>query len=192
MAADGWYQTWWQRYTRMAASPGAALAILQMWARMDVTDILSTVQVPTLILNRRDDRLTPPGMATYLSEHIKGASHVELSGVDSALWAGDVDAVVEEVEEFLTGARHDPDTDRMLATVVFTDIVESTHLAASMGDRLWRELLDRHDLMVTKQVERFRGRKVKTTGDGVLATFDGPARAIRCACAIRDGATGVG
>jgi class 3 adenylate cyclase len=142
--------------------------------------------VPTLILHRRDDASWRAPHGRYLAEHIPGARYVELPGADDLYWVGDTDQMLDEIEEFVTGARPAPSTDRVLATVLFTDIVGSTRHIAEVGERRWRDLLDHHDLVVREQLERFRGREVKMTGDGVLATFDGPARAVLCACAIRD------
>jgi class 3 adenylate cyclase len=150
--------------------------------------VLPSIQAPTLVLHRRDDRLCPVDGARHLAETIPGARLVELEGDAHWPWVGDLDAAVDEIEEFVTGARGAHEPDRVLATVVFTDIVGSTERAAGLGDRRWRELLARHDALVRRQLERHRGREVKTVGDGFLATFDGPARAIRCACAIRDAA----
>ena len=130
--------------------------------------------------------------ALYLAEHIPGAKLVELPGEDNLIFIGNSDADVDEIEEFLTGARHAPDPERVLATVLFTDIAASTQRAAQLGDRAWRQLLDAHDRVVRRQLERFRGREVNTVGDGFLATFDGPGRAIECACAIRDAVRALG
>ena len=128
----------------------------------------------------------------YLAEHIPGARYVELEGTDSLFSVGDTEAIVGEIEEFVTGTRHEREPDRVLATVLFTDIVRSTERAAELGDRAWREVLERHDRLVRQALARHRGRAVKSTGDGVLATFDGPARAIRAAASIGDGAEGLG
>jgi pimeloyl-ACP methyl ester carboxylesterase len=174
------------RYARSINSPAASRAIAELIVFADVRPALPAVQAPTLVLYRRGDRYAGKPHATYLAEHIAGAKLVELPGDDNMIFAGDSDADLDEIEEFLTGTRHGPDTDRVLATVLFTDIVGSTQRAAELGDRRWRELLDAHDGAVRRQLERFRGREVNTAGDGFLATFDGPGRAIECACAIRD------
>jgi class 3 adenylate cyclase len=163
-----------------------------MNADSDVRDVLASIRVPTLILHRSGDIPIRVGHGRYLSEHIAGARYVELPGDDHFFWVGDTAAIFDEVEEFLTGRRSTYDADRVLCTIVFTDIVDSTRRAADLGDRRWRGLLDDHDAMVRGQLERFRGRPIKNTGDGVFATFDGPARAIRCAGAIRDGARRLG
>jgi class 3 adenylate cyclase len=152
----------------------------------DVRPVLPAVQAPTLVLYRRGDPFAGKPHAMYLAEHIPGATLVELGGEDNLIFAGDSDADLDEIEEFLTGARHAPDTDRVLATVLFTDIVGSTERAGVLGDKRWRDLLDSHDRAVRRQLERFRGTEISTVGDGFLATFDGPGRAIQCACAIRD------
>ena len=175
-----------------AASPGQAEAIFRRGCKSDVRPALPTITVPTLVIHRSGDRLYPIAMGRYIADHIEGSIFVELPGRDHFAFLGDVDSFVAEIEEFVTGQRSSYDIDRTLATVLFTDIVGSTQRAVELGDRRWRDLLDEHDGMVRRQLERFRGRAVKSTGDGVLATFDGPARAIRCACAIRDGARRLG
>ena len=177
---------------RLSATPATMRALWRMNASIDVRDILTNVQVETLVLHRKHD-FARIERGRHLVEHIPGARMVELEGRDHYPWIGDVDSVVDEIEEFLTGQRHDSlDVDRVLATVVFSDIVESTRSAERLGDRHWRDLLDQHDSVVERLIERFRGRKVKSTGDGVLAVFDGPGRAVRCAVAIRDGLSGLG
>lgn len=170
-----------ERYFRRAASPGAAAALLRMNSYIDVRGILPTIQVPTLVLHRTGDRDVRLAEGRYLAERIPGARFVELAGDDHAISAGDVDALADEIEEFLTGTRPAPDLDRVLATVLFTDIVGSTERAVELGDRRWRDLLGAHDAAVRRELDRFRGREVDTAGDGFLATFDGPARAVRCA-----------
>jgi class 3 adenylate cyclase len=182
----------WKRYSRSVGSPAIARAMAEMFLLADVRAVLSAVQAPTLVVYRRDDQFLGKPHATYLAEHIAGAKLVEVPGEDNLIFAGDSDADVDEIEEFLTGVRHGPETDRVLATVLFTDIVESTEHAARLGDHAWRELLDAHDRVVRRQLERFRGREVNTVGDGFLATFDGPGRAITCACAIRDDVRALG
>jgi pimeloyl-ACP methyl ester carboxylesterase len=169
------------RYGRLAATPGAALAFYQMNIHMDVRDILPSVHVPTLVLHRAGDRMVYPQNGRYIADHISGARYIVLPGDDHLAWVGDREALVGEIEEFLTGTRHAPETDRVLATVLFSDIVGSTAKAAELGDKDWKALLGRHDSAVRRQLQRFRGREVKTLGDGFLVTFDGPARAVRCA-----------
>ena len=183
---------WWARLQRMAASPGMVRNIFALYPKMDIRDVLPTIQVPTLVLHRRDDRMVALEMGRYLADHIPGAKFVELEGTDHLFFTGDADAIVDEIEEFLTGVRPVPAIERVLATVLFTDIVDSTRCAVELGDERWKELLGRHDAQVRRQLERFQGREVNTTGDGFVATFDGPARAIRCATAIRDAVRSLG
>jgi class 3 adenylate cyclase len=172
-------------YERASASPGMARALVEAVRRTDVSAALSAIQAPTLVLHRRDEFIPVEG-ARETAARIPGAQLVEVDGRDHLPFIGDSDALVDKVEEFLTGARHAREPDRVLATVLFTDIVGSTERAAEMGDSRWRELLERHNALVCEEVERFDGRPVKSTGDGYLATFDGPAKAIRCACAISE------
>jgi class 3 adenylate cyclase len=180
------FVSWWCRLYRQASSPGASLANTRFCFQTDLRPLLPTIQAPTLVLCRSGDQVGGPDHARYLARHIPGAKLVELPGHDNLIYVGDTAAGVDEIEEFLTGARHAPETDRLLATVLFTDIVGSTERAAELGDRKWRDLLDAHDQAVRRQLERFRGKEVNTVGDGFLATFDGPGRAIQCARAIRD------
>jgi class 3 adenylate cyclase len=173
-------------YLRRSASPGAAVALLRMNSQIDVRGVLPTIGVPTLVLHRLGDLDVKVEEARWIASQISGAKLVELPGDDHLIWAGDVDELVDEVEHFLTGVRPVRDPDRVLATVMFTDIVGSTERAAALGDRRWRAVLEQHHSVVRRELERFRGREVDTAGDGFLATFDGPARGIRCACAARD------
>jgi class 3 adenylate cyclase len=166
--------------------------IFALYPSIDIRHVLPAIQVPTLILHRTDDRMVSVEMGRYLADHIPGAKLVELDGADHLFFTGDSDALVEEIEEFLTGVRHIREPDRVLATLLFTDVVGSTERAVELRDARWKETLGAHHDQVRRQLERFRGREVKTTGDGFLATFDGPARAIRCALAIRDGVRGLG
>ncbi len=182
----------WARYQRTGASPGMARSLIESLLRLDIRDILPTIQIPTLILHRRDDLVIPVEGARYMAQQIPGAKYVELPGADHIPFAGDADAILDEVQEFLTGVRPVPEPDRVLATVLFTDIVGSTELTADMGDRRWTELLDGYYGLARKELDRFRGREIKTMGDGLLAAFDGPARAIRCACAMRESARHIG
>jgi class 3 adenylate cyclase len=174
------------RRERQSASPAAAIAILRQNSEIDARDVLPTIRVPTLVLHRTGDTRITIDAGRYIASHIPGAKLVELAGVDHAPFNEPemVDRIVDEVEEFLTGSRGEVEVDRVLATVLFTDIVDSTKRAAELGDRQWRALLDRHDEAVRTQIGRFRGHEVKSLGDGFLATFDGPARAVRCAAAI--------
>jgi class 3 adenylate cyclase len=168
------------------------LALWRWNMEMDIRAILPGIRVPTLVLHRVNDQLVQVECGRYLAQHIPGASYVELPGSEHYAFIGDVDQIVDEVEEFLTGMRTGGEPDRVLATVLFTDLVGSTERASYLGDRKWRDVLAEHRSAVRRQLELYRGREVKTTGDGFLATFDGPARAIRCACAIRDGAGQLG
>ena len=152
---------------------------------IDVRDVLPAIRVPTLVLHRTGDRGVPVEAGRYLAQHIPDAKLVELPGVDHYPFVGDGDALLDEIEEFLTGSRRTREPDRVLATVLFTDIVGSTEHAAELGDHRWKELLEAHHRLVRTELERARGKEVRIAGDGFLATFDGPARAIRCACAIR-------
>jgi class 3 adenylate cyclase/DNA-binding CsgD family transcriptional regulator len=192
VAGDSAFRTWWRRAGNRGASPSAARALQAVWIWGDVRSLLPLLRVPTLIVHRRDDSLTRVGHGRYLAEHIPEAKYLELPGADDLYWVGDTETMLDEIEEFLTGARRGPRADRVLLTVLFTDIVGSTAHIAHLGDRRWRYLLDRHDVATRRQLVRFRGREIKTTGDGVLATFDGPARAVSCACAIRDAAAQLG
>jgi class 3 adenylate cyclase/alpha-beta hydrolase superfamily lysophospholipase len=180
------------RYDRSRNNPATSRATAHLAMFGDVRAALPAIQAPTLVLCRSDDRQAGKPHGVYLAERIRGAKLVELPGEDTMMFVGDSDADLDEIEEFLTGARQAPATDRVLATVLFTDIVGSTERAGALGDRKWRELLDSHDRAVRRQLERFRGREVNTAGDGFLATFDGPGRAIECACAIRDALRGLG
>jgi len=172
-------------FERSAASPHMARTLIEMVAQTDVRDLLPSVRVPTLVLHRGEEFIPVEG-ARYMAERIPGARLVVLPGRDHIPFYGDADGYAEEIEEFLTGARHAPVSDRVLTTVMFTDIVGSTERAAALGDARWRELVGRHDELTRAELERHRGREIKTMGDGFLATFDGPARGIRCARAIAD------
>jgi pimeloyl-ACP methyl ester carboxylesterase len=173
-----------------AASPAAAAALTRMSASIDIRHVLPAIRVPTLVLHRADEILAEA--SRYVGARIRGARIVELPGSDHMLWFGDQDAALDEIEEFLTGVRPHPALDRVLATVLFTDIVGSTELAADLGDRRWRDLLERHNSLVRRELARFRGRELSTAGDGFLATFDGPARAVVCAVSIRESARALG
>jgi class 3 adenylate cyclase len=180
------------RLQRLAASPGAAMALMSSFMDIDVRPALPLVHAPTLVLHRSDDRMVPVALGRYVADHIDGARLVELPGTDHFWWTENTDRILDDIEEFLTGARSVPEADRVLASVLFTDIVDSTRRAVELGDRDWKLLLNRHDSLTARQVERYGGRLVKMTGDGVLATFDGPARSVRCARAISDGAQALG
>src|SRR3954452_1085277 len=173
-------------FFRRSASPSAAVALNRMNAAIDTRSVLPTIRVPTLVLQRAGDREVQAEEERWIASQIPDAKYVELAGDNHLPWLGDKDALLDEVEEFLTGIRSGPDPDRILATVLFTDIVGSTERAAALGDRRWRELLAAHHATVRHHLEHWRGQEIDTAGDGFLASFDGPARAIRCACAIRD------
>jgi pimeloyl-ACP methyl ester carboxylesterase len=187
-------QALWGRAERLSASPGGARALFEMLGDMDVRGVLPSVRVPCLVIHGASGSMGSMFVdhGRYLAEHLADARLVVLEGIDHYPWFANADAIVAEVEEFLTGARHAREPDRALATVLFTDIVGSTARAAEMGDQRWRDLLAHHHALVRRELGRFRGREVKTVGDGFLATFDGPARAIRCACAIREGVRPLG
>jgi class 3 adenylate cyclase len=174
------------RQVRHQASPGTARAILSMLIETDTSGILGSIRVPTLVLNASDNPINGAARGRYVADHIPGAAFVEVPARDQLWWTDNPDGFLDEIEQFVTGVRRGADPDRVLATVLFTDIVNSTAVATSLGDRQWREVLHAHHRAVRQELDRHRGREVKTTGDGFLATFDGPARAIRCACAIRE------
>jgi class 3 adenylate cyclase/alpha-beta hydrolase superfamily lysophospholipase len=181
LAGDASFRAWFAKLQRLTAGPGAARRALYAANSHDVRAVLPTIRVPTLVMHRAKDSTIDPQHAGYLAERIPGAKLVRLPGHDNFLGAGHTEAIVDEVDEFITGERHERPPDRVLATVLFTDICDSTARAAELGDARWRDLLERHDDLVRRHLGRYRGREVKTTGDGFLATFDGPARAIRCA-----------
>lgn len=179
-------------YFRNAASPGAAVSLLRMNSAVDVRHVLPAIHVPTLVMNRTGDRSVHVDEGRWLAQQIPGARFIELAGEDHMPWVGDQDSIVDEIQEFLTGGRPERVPDRVLATVLVTDIVGSTRHAARLGDRAWGELLERHHAAVRRELLRFRGTEIDTAGDGFLATFDGPARAVGCACRIRDAVKALG
>lgn len=189
---DDQFRQWFKRMIRQSASPSMMRLLMEANSNIDIRELLPSIRVPTLVLHRTGDNLVLVEHGRALAAGIPGAKYVELDGGDHWPWFGDTDAVVAEVEEFLTGMRHEAPGDRVLATVLFTDIVGSTQRLAQIGDKAWRKLLDQHDAVTRRQVERFRGRELKHTGDGVLATFDGPARAVRCARTIQDATRAIG
>jgi class 3 adenylate cyclase len=182
--SDESFKRWWARFERLGASPSAVIALMRINSEIDIRHILPSIRVPTLVLHRAGDPRVSVEAGRYLGTAIPGAKYVELPGSDHVAWVGDVDRLTDEIEEFLTGARAALEPDRVLATVLLTDIVDSTKKAVEIGDRRWRGLLEQHDQIVRQELARFRGREIKTLGDGFLATFDGPARAVRCASAI--------
>jgi class 3 adenylate cyclase len=179
-------------YFRQSASPGAAAAIYRMNTSIDIRGVLPTITIPTLMLHRTGDLDANVAEGRWIADQIPGARFVELSGEDHLPWVGDQDRQLDEVEEFLTGTRPPVEIDRVLATVLFTDIVGSTQRAVELGDRGWRDLLNQHHSLVRRELERFRGREIDTAGDGFFATFDGPGRAIRAACRIRESVANLG
>ena len=188
LAGDERMLDWWERFQRHSASPSAQYANENLMREMDVRPLLPAISVPTLVLHRTKDAVEPVGAGRFLAGEIAGAEYVELPGVDHFPWAGDQDALIAEVERFVGRVWRDEQEsyDRLLATVLFTDIVDSTAQAATLGDRRWRDVREAHDRVLRAQLARFRGREIKTMGDGFLAIFDGPARAVRCARAMCD------
>jgi pimeloyl-ACP methyl ester carboxylesterase len=192
MAADPAYREWWARLFRLSASPRAAEMIVNLLRDIDVRHILPTIRVPTLILHATKEATIDVRDARYMAERIVGAKLVELPGADHLPWLANADAAFEEIAEFLTGTRPIAEPDRVLATVLFTDIVGSTEKAATLGDRRWHDLLDSHNAAVRLAIARGRGREIGTQGDGFLATFDGPARGVQCARTIIDATRSLG
>jgi class 3 adenylate cyclase len=189
--ADEGFTGWWARYLRSSASPAAAAALTSMNSDTDVRAVLPAIGVPTLIIHRTGDRRADVAGARWMAQQIPGARFVELPGDDHLIWA-DPDPIFDAVEEFVTGVPAADVPDRVLATILFTDIVGSTETAAALGDNAWKRTLDRHDEIVRRYLGRYRGRLVNTTGDGFVAVFDGPARAVRCAQAIADAVVALG
>jgi class 3 adenylate cyclase len=189
MLKDKAFVEWFGRLERAASSPGAIQELFKADYENDVRHLLPSIRVPTLIFHRKDDSLVPVAVGQHMAQTIPGAKYIELAGSDHLLQSLDrdqLDLLLDEVEELITGMRHRPEPDRVLATVMFTDIVRSTERAAEMGDARWRELLGSYYGVLRKELTTFRGREVNTAGDGLLATFDGPNRAIRCACSVRE------
>jgi pimeloyl-ACP methyl ester carboxylesterase len=186
MAGDAAFSRWWSTLLRQSASPKAALSLIEMNAQIDVRPALPTIRVPTLIIHRTGDRAMKTEEARYMAENIDGAQLLLLPGDDHLPWVGETEPILDAMHEFLTGAPRARELDRVLATVLFTDIVGSTNRAAEMGDARWKELLVAHHRTVRAELQRFGGREIDTAGDGFLATFDGPARAVRCALSIVD------
>jgi class 3 adenylate cyclase len=191
-AADPQFKRQLLSYLRRSASPATAAALLRMNSQLDVRDVLPSIHVPTLVLHRTGDRDASIDEGRWIAGQIPTARFVELAGEDHIPWVGDQDAVVDEIEEFVTGVRPIRGADRVLATVLFTDIVGSTERAAHIGDQEWRDLLSRHQSAVRRELDRWSGRELDTAGDGFLASFDGPARAIRCGLAVAEGARSLG
>ena len=182
---------WWGRFERLSMSPRLARQALRLCMQNDIRPVVPSIRVPTLVIHRTED-IVPVEGGHWIAQQVPGARFVELPGDDHWPWISDPDDILDEVEVFLTGERRDREPDRVLATVLFTDVVASTERAAALGDRRWADLLVRHHTVVRKQLDRFRGREIDTAGDGFLATFDGPARAIRCAYAITEAVRSLG
>jgi class 3 adenylate cyclase len=191
-AGETWFRESWGRGERLSGGRRYLAQIVELFLRTDVRGVLGAIQAPTLVLRRRDDPHVRVGHAQYLVDHIPDARLVELPGSDHEWFSGNTDDVLDAIEEFLTGRRTAIATNRVLATVLFTDIVGSTERAASLGDAEWARVLDAHDALVERTITMHRGQIVKSTGDGVLATFDGPARAIECASALVSGVATLG
>jgi class 3 adenylate cyclase len=189
--SDEAFRSWWHRYQRLSVSPGTAAVMRRMIFDIDVRSVLPSIQAPTLVLHRRDDPWIRIDHARYVAQTIPGARLVELPGNEDLYFLGDADRLLDQVEEFLTGTPPVVRSDRVLASMLFTDIVESTSTASRVGDRHWHLLMDQHDALLDRTLERFGGRMVTPTGDGMLAVFDGPGRAIGCASAIRDQLAGL-
>jgi class 3 adenylate cyclase len=185
-SADDAFQRWATNYWRLAASPGAAISVMRMNMEIDVRHILLAIRVPTLVLHRTDERVVHVEQARYLAARIPGAELVEFPGIDHTPFLGDVDAIVDKMHAFVTGVGDAAEHDRVLATILFMDIVRSTERAAELGDRRWRQLLEQYYATVRRELVRFRGREIDTAGDGLFASFDGPARGIRCAASVHD------
>ena len=192
LAGDDDFRRWYGHYERAACSPGMARKLVDLTARSDISDILPAIRVPTLVLGRTEDPLVPLEEARKFAELIPGADFRELGGIDHVSYGSGAGELLDEVEEFVTGQRRPAPVDRVLTTVLFTDIVGSTQRAAAEGDAGWRKLLDGHDDLLRRQLARYGGREVKTTGDGFLAAFDGPARAVTCAQAAAEGVRRLG
>jgi pimeloyl-ACP methyl ester carboxylesterase len=189
---DPRFRAWWTRFERSANSPAGAIAFARVYGFLDVRHLLSAISVPTLVLQRRTDVYRASGQAAWIADRIAGAALVELDGVDHLPYVGDWEAITDEIASFIHGSTRTRETDRVLATVMFTDIAGSTEMAAAVGDRRWRETVERHNDIVRRALDRYRGREVDTAGDGFFATFDGPARAVRCAGSIRDAVVDLG
>jgi class 3 adenylate cyclase len=192
VASDETFKLSWARFERLGASPSAVVALMRMNSEIDVRPILPSIRVPTFIIHRQGDVRVNVEAGRFMARQIPNAKYLELPGSDHMLWTGETERVLNEVEEFLTGSRSAIESDRVLATVLFTDIVNSTKRAETIGDRAWHDVLDRHNALVRREISRHRGHEVRTMGDGFLATFDGPARSIRCALAINEGVEALG
>ncbi len=186
LADDNKFMDWFASYLRAGASPGAALELQRLNTDVDITGILSSIKVPTLLLHRTGDKDAHVDEAKYIAEQIPNSKFVELPGDDHLFWTGDSYSILAEIEEFITGIRPNKVFNRVLSTILFTDIVGSTEHLTRCGDNKWMDILEKHNTLVREELRRFNGKEIKSTGDGFLATFDGPSRAVRCAEAIRD------
>ncbi len=191
-ASEPAFRRWSTRCQRLGAGPGTAAAIYALFMRTDLSGVLPSIRVPTLVLHREGDQHVRPGHAHFLADRIPGARLVTLPGNDNEWFSGEIEQLFDEIEQFVTGIRRAPRADRVLATILFTDIVGSTEHAATLGDAAWKLVREAHDELLRSHIESFGGRLVETAGDGALATFNGPARAIYCACGIRDAAESLG
>jgi class 3 adenylate cyclase len=192
-SSDRSFAAWRARFERLSLSPGALETMYPVCdLDVDVRSVLGSIRAPTLVFHRRDNEWIPAAFGRYVAEHIAGANFVEIDGTDHHYYRGNVDSILSAVRELVTGTHEAVDDDRVLATVLFTDIVGSTEKASSLGDRAWRDLLVRHHALVRRQIAHFRGREIGSAGDGFLALFDGPARGVRCGLAIRDGVRPLG
>jgi pimeloyl-ACP methyl ester carboxylesterase len=189
---DAAFADWWATFLRMGASPSAALSLARSNTQIDVRHVLPAIRVPTLVLHCRNDRDVKFAEGEYIASRIPGARFVALAGQDHLVWAGDQEVLLDEIQQFLTGARGERDIDRVLTTILFTDIVGSTRRAVEVGDRNWHETLGQHHAIIRAELARFRGHEINTAGDAFVASFDGPARSIRCALAIRDAVRSLG
>jgi class 3 adenylate cyclase/pimeloyl-ACP methyl ester carboxylesterase len=192
MVDDERFRVWWGQMERLSASPGTAAALIRQWFDADVRSVLPAIRVPTLVLTHKNQQLVTAAHARYVADHIDGARYVELDGADLHFFTGDTEPVFEAIEDFLGAGHSAGEADRMLGTVLFLDIVGSTTMATQMGDLRWRDLLEAFNGLLNRQLERYHGRLVDTAGDGALALFDSPARAIACARAMRDGVRALG
>lgn len=192
LASNSALRDWFRGHERLGASPSAAMTLMRMNSGIDIRHVLPTIRVPTLVLHRSGDTFVDVAGGRYLGTHIAGARYVELEGNDHLPWIGDADAILDRIEEFLTGSIAVVERDQVLATVMFVDMVDSTRTAATLGDKAWREVLDRYHRAIAHEISRSRGRIIKSTGDGVMATFDGPARAIRCGLALHEAIASLG
>lgn len=192
VVGDERFMQWWTRYLRMSASPGAAVAMTRANNEIDIRHVLPTIQVPTLVVHARGDRTVEIGAGRYIAENIPGAKFVEIDSDDHLPWLVGAEDILQSVQEFLTGSRPKTVSDRVLSTIMFTDIVGSTQIAAKRGDRDWGDLREAHNSLVRQELAAYSGKEINTTGDGFVMAFDGPARAVRCAEALGEAVSGIG